>query len=137
MTRKYQNFNIGETGMTFEEWYFELKSEGKLDREICEMMGICEGTLKRIKTIYDVQWEGRTRKNGQGLSEKELKVAEENGIGRRLALRRVREYNYSNEDAIHTPKNFRRGNFGISAEEKRFKQAQRQREYYLIRKLGL
>lgn len=45
----------------------------------------------------------RKRKNKQGLTEEELKIADTNGITRRLALRRKRLLYWENIDCITIP----------------------------------
>ena len=107
--------------MTFVEWYFDLKDEGKQDKEIAEMLDVCTSTLKRMKNIHGIGKTTRIRPNGQGLTEEQLKIADEKGITRRLALRRVREYGWDKEDAISIPKGLWSSKGGYSEEEKKLR----------------
>lgn len=90
--------------MKWEDKYIELRNEGLKDREIAKLFGVCKDTIVRIKKIYGIPC---FRQNEQGVTHEQLKQAEEKGLSRRLVLRRVREYGYSVDDAVNTPKNRR------------------------------
>jgi hypothetical protein len=96
------------TTANFEELYLDMKADGKTDREIAKELQLTRCDLTSIKKFLDVP-DIRCRKNLQGLSEKELRQAERNGIDRRLALRRKRLLGWSNLDCI-TIKNLGKSN---------------------------
>jgi hypothetical protein len=120
--------------VTFDEKYYEWKSEGLRDREIADLMNICVSTLKRIKNLYNIG-SIRVRENGQGLTQEQLKIADENGITRRLALRRVREYHWTPYHAVNVPKGMRPENYGKTKHQLQLEKSEYFREKYKQSKL--
>jgi hypothetical protein len=90
--------------MSFKTRYLEMKKEYKIDREIAKEMEISISLLVRLKNLYGLTGYRCPNRNYQGLTQEELEQGVRNGIPRRLALRRVREYGYSVEMAISSPK---------------------------------
>lgn len=87
----------------FPEFYVKKKEEGLKDKEIAKLLDITQADLCAIKKFLKVP-SMKCRPNRAGLTEAQLRIAEENGIGRRLALKRRRELGYSVQDAISAPK---------------------------------
>jgi uncharacterized protein YjcR len=119
---------------SFVETYFELKKDGYTDKEIGERLGVCKSTIGNWKRVYGITGKMRSRKNSQGLSFEELRIADENGIGRRLALQRVRAYGWSNKNAITAPKGRKKSTLGKSKHERQLEKSDRQRQQYKNRK---
>lgn len=117
--------------MVWKDKYMKLRDEGLTDNEIGKMFGVTRHTLTRIKKLYEVPC---FKQNRQGITNAQLKIAQGNGVTRRLALRRVREKGWSVEDAVNTPKHKWKGNHGMTDEEMRVKQNKMQREYYKLHK---
>lgn len=79
-----------------------LKAKGLLDWEIAKEWGISDSALYNWKRCYGVV-NTPVRRNKMGVKEEDIAKAAENGISRRLFLRRIREYGWSVELAIREP----------------------------------
>jgi hypothetical protein len=88
----------------FKTQYLALKSMGLTDIEIAKEFSVHRDTITNWKKSYGVPDVRKPRKNYQGVTEEQLKLGESRGFSRRFILRRVREYGYTPEQAINTPK---------------------------------
>jgi hypothetical protein len=90
------------TTSNFVELYVEHKRKGCTDREICELFGLKIQELTSLKKFLDCP-RIKVRVN-PWLTEHELQTAVQNGLTRRIALRRRRELGWSVLDSITRPK---------------------------------
>lgn len=99
---------VGWMGMDknlFINEYVRMKNDGLSDLDISKNLFISDRTLYNYKNKVGFLGNHLNhRKNENGLTLAELKIAEENGIGRKLAHQRVREWGWKNEKAITEPK---------------------------------
>lgn len=70
-------------------------------------MFIAIQTLRNYKKKYDVPFIKAPMRNRQGITEEQFKQAESIGLDRHVVLLRVREYGWTIEKAISTPKKAR------------------------------
>ena len=92
----------------FVERYIELKEKHLTDVEIADKMDISPRSLTHLKSVNGLtDYPKRNPKNSVGLTEEEFKQGIENGLTRRIMLRRVRDYDWSRRDAITKPKGYR------------------------------
>jgi hypothetical protein len=89
---------------SFKTQYLALKRLGLTDIEIAKEFNVHRDTITNWKKSYGVPDVRKPRKNYQGVTEEQLQLGESRGFSRRFILRRVREYGYTPEQAINTPK---------------------------------
>lgn len=87
-----------------------LKREGLKDHEIAKEMGMCRDTLRKKIYAFEIPPQPKIRNNEQGITEKQLLMAEKRGIDRRNALKRVRVLGWTIKDAISIPVKGRKPN---------------------------
>jgi hypothetical protein len=90
--------------MAFTKDYLMLKSLGYTDVEIAKEMSVHRDTITNWKKTYKIPDIRKPRKNYQGVTEEQLLKGESIGLSRRFMLRRVREYGWTPEQAVSTPK---------------------------------
>lgn len=89
----------------FIDEYMKMKNKGMSDKEISKVLFISERTLYNYKKKVGFNAKPPYhRKNDNFLTFEELRIAEENGISRKLAHQRVREWGWKNQKAITEPK---------------------------------
>jgi hypothetical protein len=126
--------------LTFEEWYLEKKDEGLKDEDISRHLNVSIGTLKKMKKAHDIAEPEKLktiRSNNYGFTQEQLKIADENGISRRIALRRYRELHWSREDAITIPRGMRRAHYGKTKHQRQLERSEYNSGLYQERKWGL
>jgi hypothetical protein len=77
---------------------------GLTDIEIAKEFSVHRDTITNWKKSYGVPDVRKPRKNYQGVTEEQLLKGESIGLSRRFILRRVREYGWTPEQAVNTPK---------------------------------
>jgi hypothetical protein len=90
----------------FIERYTQLKKQHLLDHEIADKMFIGKNTLYRYKKRYGVPIitkENKELVNENGLTREWLNVARQNGLTSSLVNARIREHQWSVEDACTIP----------------------------------
>lgn len=87
----------------FEEFYHDCKEKGMLEIEIADVLKTDCNTLRTLRSILGVKTVV-IRRNRSGVTEEDIRKGIENGLNRRLILRRVRD-GMSVQQAITTPKN--------------------------------
>jgi hypothetical protein len=90
----------------FIERYTQLKNQHLLEHEIADKMFIGSNTLYRYKKKYGVAIITKENKeliNDNGLTREWLNIAQQNGLDSSLVNARIREHQWSVEDACTIP----------------------------------
>jgi hypothetical protein len=90
----------------FIERYTQLKKQHLLEHEIADKMFIGKNTLYRYKKRYGVPVitkENKELVNENGLTREWLNIAQQNGLTSSMVNARIREYQWSVEDACTIP----------------------------------
>jgi hypothetical protein len=97
--------------VAFKKDYVELKKTGKTDKEIAGLMFIDPHTVARYKKIVftpdEIKAMRKPKGNRRRITEEQFKIAESNGIERRVVLQRVRVYYWDKQRAITQKKRIR------------------------------
>ena len=86
----------------FTKFYLKRKEERYLDKEIAKELHVSHVIFSTLKTMYDLHYGEKIRRNKQGLTEEDFRKGEQIGLTRRTMLRRRRD-GWSIRRAITTP----------------------------------